>query len=67
MFDTIPDFKIPEAPEGFEYVGMRYPLPHDYMVDFYGNAYLVGNRKFMERWPVYKKVENYEKKKFKEN
>jgi len=39
--DTLPDRELPETPRGFKFVGVKIPCIGDYMVDYYGNPYLI--------------------------
>ncbi len=61
--DTLPDFEIPETPEGYVYEGMRIPKVGDYMVDFYGKPYLIteGRKKYVfESHPVFSKIVSFD-------
>ena len=55
----LPDYELPETPEGYEYIGFRTPQLGDYMVDFYGKPYLITASRLQyvfENHPVFKKL-----------
>lgn len=54
--DTTPDYKEPETPEGFVRVGYKVPKKGDYMIDFYGEPFLVReDGLYFEQWLCFRK------------
>ncbi|MEK6880882.1 MAG: hypothetical protein AABY22_14780 [Nanoarchaeota archaeon] len=61
--DTLPDYEIPETPDGYIYQGMRIPKIGDFLVDFYGKAYLItkDNIKYhFENHPIFSKIVSFD-------
>lgn len=60
--DTLPDYEIPKAPEGFEMFDIRTPQVGDYMVDYEGNPRRIteSNKEYVfEKHPVFRPIPDY--------
>jgi hypothetical protein len=57
--DMLPDYEFPEAPDGYKRVDIRTPQEGDYVVDYWGEPYLItkeNKQYWFEQHAVFAKI-----------